>query len=251
MSKKSELLEKVAEVRPDAYAMLEKAATELNGTPFYDELVAETQAIVKKASAMDVVRRAGGYARQAGEALKGPANALKGPATWLGGAAGGALALSAAGDLYDAAKRGLTKGRNFSTMMKSNPDLADADPEQVKSVFSTLHRFNPEFSADPSVAGQFVRQGLSYGTDLDTVGKLTQTRKNVQDARAIRPLPRMWPSAAEQELQSAQTSKAKAEGYRARQQGMDAARERMHNANESAQASKARHLSRMNDRRLG
>lgn len=237
MSKQSELLEKVAEVRPDAYSLLEKAAEELEGTPFYDELVADTQTILKRASAMDVARRAG--------------QALKGPATWLAGAAGGALALSAAGDLYDAAKRGLTKGRNFSTMMKSNPDLADADPAQVKSVFSTLHRFNPEFSADPNVAGAFVRQGLSYGTDLDTVGKLTQTRKNVQDARAIRPLPRMWPSAQEQEMAQAQLQKTKAEGVRARHQVLDAGSERAHSNYERTQSAKARHLSRMNDRGLG
>ena len=75
------------------------------------------------------------------------------------GAAGAAIAGAGVGvgALYHA----ITKGRNFRKMLEFNEDLAErhqGNPKYVNAAFSTLHRMNPSFAADPMVAGAYVRQ---------------------------------------------------------------------------------------------
>jgi hypothetical protein len=76
-------------------------------------------------------------------------------------AAGGALAVAGgaavASKIYDA----VTKTRDFRAMLQENPDLAEKhqeNPRMVNRFFSTLRAFNPSFSSDPVVAGNYVRQ---------------------------------------------------------------------------------------------
>ena len=83
-------------------------------------------------------------------------HALKGGLAVAGGIAlgvGGAVA----GDLYDAAKRGLTKGKNYRAIMASNPELKSLPPKDLKNAYNTLHRYAPDFTADPSLGGQILK----------------------------------------------------------------------------------------------
>lgn len=87
-----------------------------------------------------------------------------GKATAIGAGAGIAgAAISGAGiaasKIYDAA----TKARDFRAMMGSsfNADLHDyyhQKPRQFNEAYSSLRMMNPEFSKDPMVAGNFMRQ---------------------------------------------------------------------------------------------
>lgn len=55
----------------------------------------------------------------------------------------------------------LTKKRDFNQMLESNPDLIEhhqANPKQFNQMFSTLRMMNPQFSADPIVAGTYMRR---------------------------------------------------------------------------------------------
>ena len=53
----------------------------------------------------------------------------------------------------------LTERRDFSRMIKQNPDLQEGPYKEknLREYFKTLRRFNPELSADPFVSGQFTR----------------------------------------------------------------------------------------------
>lgn len=84
--------------------------------------------------------------------------ALKSVATGLG--MGGALALGT-----EAAKgmsSGITYKPNYLRMMRENPDLREADPKDVKRIFSTMQRFGPHLAKDPTVAGSWVRRQLQF-----------------------------------------------------------------------------------------
>lgn len=98
--------------------------------------------------------------------------------------AGMQLAMSAAGDIYGSIKGSIDKGRNYKKMLDDNPDLGKQQvATQVQKAFSTLHKFNPQYASDPTVAGEFVRNTLDMErVDLNQVNALTQARKNIVDA---------------------------------------------------------------------
>jgi hypothetical protein len=100
------------------------------------------------------------------------------------GALGIGLAGSVASDLYDAAKRGLTKGRNFNRMMASTPDLKNFDKKDLQNSFNTIHRFAPEMTADPILAANLVR-GLAVSPEnsVGFVKELLTSRKNLADSK--------------------------------------------------------------------
>lgn len=96
-----------------------------------------------------------------------------------------ALGTAVAMDLYDAAKRGLTKATNYKRVMQANPDLRKMDKGQVRSAFDTLHRFGgPEFTSDPMVSGAIVKH-LAELPDLspEAAMKLIQGRKGVVETK--------------------------------------------------------------------
>jgi hypothetical protein len=74
-------------------------------------------------------------------------------------------------------------------MLRENPDLQKhpMGAKAVQGVFSTLHRFNPEFAGDPLVAGTFVRNHLESADpkriDIGTLTNLVSARKNLGDVR--------------------------------------------------------------------
>lgn len=159
------LMEKVAEVAPEEYAFFVKAAAELKTSPFVDEVRDELEGIMEKAAiamrapVSGLARMGGALGSMAGKALSsGPAKFLGGLGMAAGTAAAGGIALALATDMYGAAKRGLTKSRNYQAMLEANPDLRDLSSERVRQTFSTLHRLNPTFAGDPTVAGALVRR---------------------------------------------------------------------------------------------
>jgi hypothetical protein len=63
----------------------------------------------------------------------------------------------AAKKIYEAA----THGHDFRTMLEHNPDLEEhrrRDPRLFNQHFTSLRNANPQFSADPIIAGTFMRQ---------------------------------------------------------------------------------------------
>lgn len=214
----SYLMEKVAESSPDVYEYLLKTAEEVSSSPFRDEIVGEMDSVMEKAAR---VVGAGGN-------LGG---ALGAAAPWgkaIGGIVATGVATDLAGDLYDAVRRGITKGRNYKKMLEANPELKDEAKENpaVKSSFETLHRFNPEFSADPYIAGQFVNQSVNIGPDLGGMKDLAQARKNIRDTRSLKTPQRVpWSSPQQRQMEKAELEKTKAEAQRARYQAAQGARD--------------------------
>lgn len=167
-----ELMEKVAEVRPDFLQAIEASRGEVQESPFKDEILGSMDGILKTA------------------AFGGALGAFGRGAASVGGAVGAGIAASLAGDLYDALKRGITKTRNYKAMVEANPDLHDRSAKDVQSAFSTLHTFNPDFAADPHVAGSYVRQQLTLAgdsgqVDLHTLTSLVGARKNLADVKKL------------------------------------------------------------------
>lgn len=174
------MMEKVAEVAPEKYKFIVEGASEIKDGPFREEAIEELDHILKQA-AFDW-KNFGSTSLHNGISLsKGIA------ATALGG-----IGLALAGDAYDATRRAVSKTRNYKRMLASNPDLKEKPAAQVQSIFSTLHRFNPEFSSDPAVAGSFVRQHVELalgesgvGVGLDTAKSLVDSRKSLNESRRL------------------------------------------------------------------
>lgn len=184
----NDIMQKVAEVAPRQYEFLCKTAAEVNASPFRDEILGEMNVLIKKALDWNALK--GGL--RAGAGMMGRGAAALGGA--VGAAAVGGIALALAGDMYDAAKRGITKGRDYKSMMKENPALQRLPAKEVQKAFSVLHRFNPEFASDPTVAGAWVGRQVqvtsmnpdSYA-DSSMLKGLVDSRKNIADVKKISP----------------------------------------------------------------
>lgn len=75
--------------------------------------------------------------------------------------AGGFGLATAAVKAYQA----MTKKRDFDEMIATNPDLAaaqQADPVKFNQHYNALRRMNPQFAAEPIVAGSYMRQMAAY-----------------------------------------------------------------------------------------
>lgn len=176
----NELMQKMAEVAPQHYEFLLKTAEEVKTSPFKDEILNELSGLMK--TAID-------WKGVGGAALRG-AGAIGGA---VGAAAAGGIAMALAGDMYEATKRGLTKTRNYKQMMSANPALRDLPAKDVQKAFSVLHRFNPEFSGDPTVAGAWVKRQATYGEDsfgdVNQLKGLIDSRKSLADTKRLPQVP--------------------------------------------------------------
>jgi len=195
------MMQKIAEVAPDKYAFIVKTAGEVRESPFRDEIVEQLDVIVKKAQ-VAVPSTLGRFG-----------NAAAGIAA---GAATG-IAYSLAGDMFESLKRGISKTHNYRSMLKENPDLKDLPAKNVQKAFSTLHRFNPEFAGDPTVAGSFVRRQSQFPEfDTNQLANLIGARKNLADLKKL-PIPSKvpWETHEEKALRAAQTHHFHASGEKA------------------------------------
>lgn len=82
-----------------------------------------------------------------------------GVAASIGAGVAASLGTAIATDLFDAAKRGLTKSRNFKRIMKYNPHLKNEirDPSRLKPAFDALHKYAPDFTADPMLGASLLK----------------------------------------------------------------------------------------------
>lgn len=187
------LMEKMAEVAPQHYDFLLKTAEEIKTSPYKDEIVEELDGLMKIAIAVNL----GPQAAKAPSALGSFGRAAAGVAGGIGAAVGtaalGGIAMALAGDMYDAAKRGITKTRNYKQMMNANPDLRELPAKSVQKAFSVLHRFNPEFSSDPTVAGAWVKRQATFGEDsfgdVNQMKQLIDSRKSLSDVKRLPQVP--------------------------------------------------------------
>lgn len=110
-----------------------------------------------------------------------------GVAAIAGTAIGASLGTAIASDLFDAAKRGLTKSRNFKRIMDSNPKLKDEiiDKSRIKPTFDALHRFAPDFMSDPLVGASLLKSVANQpgGNEYQIIEKLIGSRKNLIDIK--------------------------------------------------------------------
>lgn len=113
---------------------------------------------------------------------------LGGPAAWglaVGGSLAGGVLTAVASDLYDAAKRKLTSGMNFKRIMEANPELKkNYNAADLKRNFSTFHRYAPDFTADPNLAGQILRSMSEIpDNQFQTVKDLLNSGKFLRDIK--------------------------------------------------------------------
>jgi len=80
-------------------------------------------------------------------------------------------------DIYEAAKKAITRARGFNRMLKENPELGEMDRKKVHATFRTLHNFNPEMAADPYVSGSWVKSLAEYdNVPTKTISDLISAR---------------------------------------------------------------------------
>ncbi len=103
------------------------------------------------------------------------------------------LGSSIAADLFDSAKRGLTKSRNFKRIMDANPNLKSEvlDKNRIKPSFDALHRFAPDFMSDPLIGGGLLKAMANSpgGNEYQLMEKLISSRKSLGELkeRQMRP----------------------------------------------------------------
>lgn len=97
----------------------------------------------------------------------------------------------------DALVNAVMKGRRYTKMMETAPDLVEEDPGHVHMAFDSLHRFNPEMAADPLVASTFVRSALHAAPpesptpriQPDVVGRLIKARSDLKRPAGMASVP--------------------------------------------------------------
>lgn len=157
--------------------LIEKAATALQALEKSEpEFAAEVLADFREIGAavktgLEKTASAGEYGKAIGVAA--------------GTMAAGGLAAAVASDLYDAARRGLTKGVNFRRMMQAaSPELSQFEKDKIRAAFNAIHRFGPEFTADPTTSAALTL-AILRSPDLagNSILSLTGARKNLIEAR--------------------------------------------------------------------
>lgn len=125
----------------------------------------------------------------------------------------GALGTAISADLYDSAKKHLTASRNFSNILKANPELEQSfQKTDLRRAFSSLHRFGPEFTADPILGGQLLFAATRSPESLPMLMKdLTGTRKNIVDTKLKQFSPRFTAAEAYQQARDHADHKAEQE----------------------------------------
>lgn len=164
-----ELVRAANEARPDLMVKtaIALAAIEKLDPAYLQEVIGEFNSIT--GSTVEKVASMGGMA----------------PIVRAVGTAGAvALAGSLATDLYDAAKRKLTQGTSLKRILESNPELSTYKKEDVRKAFDTMHRYAPEFTADPNLGGQVIHRMVELPHEnANLIMQLLAARKNIRDTK--------------------------------------------------------------------
>jgi hypothetical protein len=171
----AELLKLANEYRPDLVEKTAKAVTLLEqvAPEFVPEVTKDIEDIANAVNTKlaEAPKSKGGY--KGGGYLAG-----------LGGTILAGLAGAFATDLYDAAKRGLTKGGNYRRIMEANPELKDIESKRLKSSFDLIHRYAPEFTADPILGGAVLKNVAELpGNEATIIKDLINSRKNLIESK--------------------------------------------------------------------
>lgn len=109
-------------------------------------------------------------------------DAAKNVALITGGMVLTGIGTAIASDLYESAKRGLSRTANLKRIMDANPDLHHEDQAKVKGIFTMVHRFGPEFTADPMMGGAIIRQiNAMPDASPKVIMDLLAARKNMHE----------------------------------------------------------------------
>lgn len=181
----SALMKLAQDERPDLIEKTAHAVAELEliSPELAQEVSAEIGGILLHATEKGKTAAVSEATREAAKAFGGRAGNF---GMVLGGTLVAGLGAAIASDLYDAAKRGLTKGGNFRRIMEANPKLkSEHSKGDLARAFSTLHRYGPEFSADPLVGGALLSHIASFPEmSHKQVIELISARKNLSEAKS-------------------------------------------------------------------
>lgn len=149
--------------------LLERMAPE-----FMDEVVEDFQSVITKVSEKS---------KTAGIGSAGKDIFIAG-AKGVGATVVAGLGVAIASDLYNAARRGLTSGRNWKRMMEANPTLRDHNQQEVRRAFQMVQRNAPDVAADPMAAGSLVFNVVSTGDVPGVAHKQLVEQVQAQKAKA-------------------------------------------------------------------
>lgn len=96
------------------------------------------------------------------------------------------IGLAIATDLYNSARKGLTKGRNYRRMMESNPELKELeqrDKKRFNTMFGVLHRNAPDLAADPFFSGAFMARTVAADKAVEAGEEYIETLLKRQKLR--------------------------------------------------------------------
>lgn len=172
------ILDAAQEAAPETMAKVAELVSQI-GPEFLEDVFQEFDAI----SEMTLEKSAGVSDFVKTRIMPG---ALKG-AVLVGVAGAAALGTSIAADLFDAAKRGLTKDRNFKRIMKYAPQLRGevSDPGRIKPAFDALHRYAPDFTADPMLGASLLKSLVNQppGNEHVLITALLNSRKTLGEIK--------------------------------------------------------------------
>lgn len=119
--------------------------------------------------------------------VRGGMDKAIGVAAIVGTGVAASLGSAIATDLFDAAKRGLTKGRNFRRIMEHNPNLKNEihDKSRLKPAYDAIHRYAPDFTRDPLIGGSLLKSLANQpsGNEYQLITNLLGSRKNLADVK--------------------------------------------------------------------
>ena len=164
--------------------VVEKLASEGHLTPEQVERIGRNTAEIMKAAQEDTAVMAD--LQKLAAAAGGFFSHLpwKQTAGTLLAAAGIQAAAGVAGDAYQSIKSSINKARNYKGMLDQNPDLAQQDSKKVQRAFDTLHKFNPSYASDPSVAGQYVKDTFDLErVPIEQINQMVKARSDLAGAK--------------------------------------------------------------------
>jgi len=89
---------------------------------------------------------------------------------------------------FELLHRKITERRNFRKMLEAHPDLQKHE-DKARDAFKTMHKYAPDLTDSPQVAGAFVKRVLEYpeaGIAPATIRELVETQKGIHAARSDR-----------------------------------------------------------------
>jgi hypothetical protein len=110
----------------------------------------------------------------------------------VGGPMVGSLGTALATDMYEWARQKLTASGNFKRILKENPHLEESFTKgELRKSFDTLHRFGPEFTADPYLGGQLLFSATKSPENKTTIiREMLGNRKNLVEIKQRQFAPR-------------------------------------------------------------